>query len=89
MLFSDHVRIKGRAWRSRVLHAEDIAEISIRRFPAVWLHPRILRSPPLTFGLLKPGIWLKPRKGRSYFFRVRDTDELAEVLGAWWGSPVE
>lgn len=89
LLFSDHVRIKGRAWRSRILHAEDIDEISIRRFPSVWLHPRILRSPPLTFGLLKPGIWLKPRKGRSYFFRVRDTDELAEVLGAWWGSPVE
>ena len=89
LLFSDHIRIKSRAWRSRILHAEDIDEISIRRFPRVWLHPRILRSPPQIFGLLKPGIWIKPRKGRSYFFRARDTEELAEVLGEWWGSPVE
>lgn len=89
LLFSDHVRIKSRAWRSRVLHAEDIDEISIRRFPGVWLHPRILRSPPQVFGLLKPGIHLKPRRGRSYFFRTRDTEELADVLGEWWGSPVE
>ena len=89
LLFSDHVRIKSRAWRSRILHAEDIAEISIRRFPGVWLHPRIFRSPPQVFGLLRPGIYLKPRKGRSYFFRTRDTGELAEVLGEWWGSPVE
>lgn len=89
LLFSDHIRIKSRAWRSRILHAEDIDEISIRRFPRVWLHPRILRSPPQIFGLLKPGIWIKPRRGRSYFFRARDTEELAEVLGEWWGSPVE
>ena len=89
LLFSDHVRIKSRAWRSRILHAEDIEEISIRRFPGVWLNLRLLRGPPLTFGLLKPGIYLKPGKGRSYFFRARDTDELAEALGAWWGSPVE
>lgn len=89
LLFSDHVRIKSRAWRSRILHAEDIDEISIRRFPGVWLHPRILRSPPQVFGLLKPGIYLKPRKGRSYFFRARDTGELAEVLSEWWGSPVQ
>lgn len=89
LLFSDHIRIKSRAWRSRVLHAEDIDQISIRRFPRVWLHPRILRSPPQIFGLLKPGIWIKPRRGRSYFFRARDTEELAEVLGEWWGSPVE
>lgn len=89
LLFSDHVRIKSRAWRSRILHADDIEEISIRRFPRVWLHPRILRSPPQVFGLLKPGIHLKPRRGRSYFFRARDTAELAEVLGQWWGRPVE
>ncbi len=89
LLFNDHIRIKSRAWRSRVLQAEDIAEISIRRFPAVWLSPRLLRGPPLVFGLLGSGIYLRPRKGRAYFFRGRDTEELAEVLGAWWGSPVE
>ena len=89
LLFTDHIRIKSRAWRSRPLHAEDIAEISIRRFPGAWLTPRILRGAPLAFGLLKPGIQVRPRKGRSYFFHTRDTEELAEVLGEWWGSPVE
>ena len=49
LLFTDHIRIKSRAWRSRPLHAEDIAEISIRRFPGAWLTPtdppRACRSP--------------------------------------------
>ncbi len=89
LLFTDHIRIKSRAWRSRPLHAEDIADISIRRFPGAWLTPRILRGLPLAFGLLKPGIHLRPRRGRSYFFHTRDTEEMAEVLGEWWGSPVE
>ena len=89
LLFSDHIRIKSRAWGSRALHAEDIEEMSMRRFPGVWLRPAVFRGPPLAFGLRHPGIYLKPRKGRSYFFRSRDTEELAEVLGAWWGSPVE
>ena len=89
LLFTDHIRIKSRAWRSRALHAEEIAEISIRRFPGAWLTPRILLGPPLAFGLLKPGIHVRPHRGRSYFFHARDTEELAEVLGDWWGSPVE
>ncbi len=89
LLFTDHIRIKSRAWRSRALHAEDIADISVDRFPAAWLSPRILRGLPLAFGLLRPGIHLRPRKGRSYFFHTRDTKELAEVLSAWWGSPVK
>ena len=84
LVFEDHVRIKTRAWRSRVLKAEDIAEISMRRFRAVWLTPQLLRGPPLAFGLMRPGIHLRPAKGRSYFFRARDTDELAEVLVSWW-----
>ena len=89
LLFTDHIRIKSRAWRSRALHAEDIADISLGRFRGAWLNPNILRGLPLAFGLLKPGIHLKPIHGRSYFFRTRDTEELAEVLGQWWGSPVE
>ena len=89
LLFDDHVRIKSRAWRSRVLKAEDIAEISVRRFRSIWLTRDILRSPPLAFGLVRPGIYIKPVTGRSYFFRSRDTEELAEVLTAWWVEEVE
>ena len=89
LLFDDHVRIKSRAWRSRILKAEDIAEISVRRFRSVWLSRDILRSPPLAFGLVRPGIYVKPVTGRSYFFRSRDTEELAEVLTAWWVERME
>lgn len=85
LLFTDHVRIKSRAWRSRVLRAGDIAEISVMRFPEVWLSRRLLRGPPLAFGLGRPGIYLRPTKGRGYFFRSRDTEQLAEVLAEWWG----
>ena len=88
LVFNDHVRIKRRAWRSRVLRPEDIADISIRRFPGVWLSRELFRGAPLTFGFLRPGIHLRPVKGRSYFFHSRDTDELAEVLREWWGRPV-
>ena len=84
LLFGDHVRIKSRAWRSRILKPEDIAEISGRRFRHVWLSREILRGPPLAFGLVRLGIYIRPHKGRSYFFRSRDTAELAEVLQGWW-----
>ena len=84
LLFSDHLRIKSRAWRSRILKPEDIAEISVRRFGEVWLSRDVLRSPPLAFGLIRPGIHVRPHTGRSYFFRSRDTKELAEVLMDWW-----
>ena len=87
LLFTDHVRIKSRAWRSRVLRAEDIAEISVMRFREVWLSRRLFRGPPLAFGLGRPGIYLRPVKGRGYFFRSRDTEQLAEVLGEWWVNP--
>ena len=88
LLFDDHVRIKSRAWRSRILKADDIEEIAMERGGGAWLSRGILRSPPLAFGLIRPGIHLRPVKGRSYFFRSRDTVELAEVLGSWWGRPI-
>lgn len=88
LVFSDHLRVKRRAWNSRILEPEDIADISIRRFPGVWLSRELLRGAPLTFGFLRPGIHLRPARGRSYFFRSRDTEELAEVLSEWWGRPV-
>ncbi len=88
LVFSDHVRIKSRAWRSRILEADDIERISMERGFGAWLSRGILRSPPLAFGLIGPGIHLRPVEGRSYFFRTRDTAELAEVLGSWWGRPI-
>lgn len=84
LLFGDHIRIKSRAWRSRILKPEDIAEISVRRFRDVWLTREVFRSPPLAFGLVRLGIHIRPHQGRSYFFRSRDTKELAEVLEDWW-----
>ncbi len=84
LLFDDHARIKSRAWRSRILEPGEIAEISIRRFRSIWLTREVLRGPPLAFGLVRPGIYIKPATGRSYFFRSRDTEELAEVLTSWW-----
>ena len=84
LLFHDHVRIKSRAWRSRILEPGEIAEISVRRFRSMWFTRAIFRGPPLAFGLFRPGIYIKPVKGRGYFFRSRDTEELAEVLTAWW-----
>ncbi len=88
LVFNDHIRIKSRAWRSRILKAEDIEEITMRHGFGLWLSRGVFRSPPLAFGLMRPGIHLRPSKGRSYFFRSRDTAELAEVLGSWWGRPV-
>ena len=88
LVFDDHIRVKSRAWRSRILKAEDIEEMTVRRGLGEWLSRGVLRSPPLAFGLIRPGILLRPVKGRSYFFRTRDTEELAEVLGSWWGRPI-
>ncbi|MDE0473157.1 MAG: pitrilysin family protein [Gammaproteobacteria bacterium] len=88
LIFEDHIRIKSRAWRSRILKADDIEEIALERGLGAWLSRGILRSPPLAFGLLGPGIHLRPVNGRSYFFRSRDTAELAEVLGSWLGRPI-
>ena len=88
LIFEDHIRIKSRAWRSRILKADDIEEIALERGFGAWLSRGVLWSPPLAFGLVGPGIHLRPVKGRSYFFRSRDTTELAEVLGSWWGRPI-
>ena len=80
----DHLRLRSRTWRSRVLRLGDIAEISTRDFRGAWLDPRVLRSVPLAFGLQRHGIHLRPKRGRSYFFRTRNTAEFAEVLQEWW-----
>ena len=84
LVAKDHLRLRSRTWRSRILDADDIAEISTRDFHGVWLSPRAMRTVPLAFGLQRQGIFLRPKRGRSYFFRTRNTDEFAEVLQEWW-----
>jgi hypothetical protein len=88
LVFPDHLRIKSMAYRSRVLRQDDVEEISTRRIHQVWLTKMLFRCVPLTFGLAGPGIYLRPTKGRAFFFRVRNNRELIDVLGEWWGESV-
>ena len=83
LVFSNELRIKSRAWRSRVLLPEDIEDISRLRFRDVWLSRRLFRGVPHAFGLMRPGIYIRPLRGRSYFFRTRHTEEMVDVLN-WW-----
>ncbi|MCH7562352.1 MAG: insulinase family protein [Gemmatimonadetes bacterium] len=83
LVFPDHLRIKGLAYRSRVLEPEDIEDIGPARFGSVWLSKQLPRTTPLTLGLVRPGILLRPVKGRAYFFRVRKSPELLQVLEEW------
>ena len=83
LVFNDQLRIKSRAWRSRVLLPEDIEDISRLRFRDVWLSRRLFRGVPHAFGLMQPGIYIRPLRGRSYFFRTRHTEEMVDVLN-WW-----
>lgn len=88
LVFPDHIRIKSLAYRSRILRPDDVEEISTRRLHQLWLTKTLFRCIPLTFGLAGPGIYLRPTKGRAYFFRTRNSREVIDVLSEWWGEPV-
>ena len=88
LVFPDHLRVKALAYRSRILKPESLEEISLRRFHRVWLSRDLFRCFPMTLGLLRPGIYLRPARGRAYFFRTRDVKELVDVLEAWRGIPL-
>jgi len=83
LVFPDHLRIKGLAYRSRILEPGDIEDIGPARFGSVWFSKQLARTTPLTLGVVRPGILLKPVKGRAYFFRVRNSPELLQVLERW------
>ncbi len=83
LVAQDHLRVRSRIWRSRILKREDIADISIRGFRDVWLTRHLFRCLPLTLGARQPGIYIQPSRGRSYYFRSRDTVELAAILSEW------
>jgi hypothetical protein len=70
LVFDDHARIKYLSYRAL-------------RFRDVWLGRRAFRCAPLALGLLEPGVYLRRRDGRAWFFRVKDRDQcLAALRGA-------
>ena len=83
LVFPDHLLIKSLAYRSRRIEPADLAEVLVSRFHEVWFTKGLFRCIPLTFGLLGPGIYLRPWSGMAYFFRTRNTRELIDLLGQW------
>jgi hypothetical protein len=86
LLFDDHLRVKYLSYRSVAIPLDRLAEMSLLRFPAVWLSKRIWKCVPLTLGLVEPGIYLRRTDGWSYFFNVRDRDELVRLAREIAGS---
>ncbi len=80
LVFEDHLRVKYRSYRSRIITPNDIETITLCRFRDVWFSRNLFTCVPLTFGVLAPGIYLKLRSGRSYFFRVRKNAECQKAL---------
>jgi len=88
LVFPDHIRIKFLAYRSRIIKPDELLELSTRRIQQVWFKKDLFRCIPMAMGLVSPGIYLRPTKGKAYFFRSRDTQELIDVLGGWRGVSV-
>jgi predicted Zn-dependent peptidase len=82
LVFEDHVRIKLRAYRSRIVPLDRIASVSIRRFGDLRRRGRLLRTRLLALGILEPAVHLELDDGHGYFFRVRDNRELVDCIGA-------
>jgi predicted Zn-dependent peptidase len=80
LLFDDRLLIKYFAYRSVSIPLGEIEEVSLTRFPSVWLGKRILKCVPLKFAILSPGIYLRRRRGWNYFFDVRDRVEFSRLL---------
>lgn len=86
LVFDDRLLVKCLAYRSVPVLTRDVEELRWCRFREVWLTRRLWNCVPLTFGLLRPGIYLRARAGRAYFFRVRDNDELLGILSRLLGA---
>ncbi len=80
LVFEDRVLIKYRSYRTVELPLAELDEIGFKRFVEVWLSKRIWRTTPLAFGLFAPAVYLGRPAGRSYYFNVRDPDELISVV---------
>ncbi len=81
LLFDDRVLIKYQSYRSVEVPRDEIEELSLCGFKAVWLTSRIRKCVPLALGATAPAIYLRHRDGWSYYFRVRDMKELLGLLG--------
>jgi hypothetical protein len=88
LVFRDHVRVKSRVYRCRVIPLEHIESVGLRRITDVARRGRLLSTLPLSLGVGPAAVHLEVRGGMGYIFRVRDPVELMEVL-AELGVPVE
>lgn len=88
LVFRDHIRVKSRVYRSRVIPLDDIQSVGRRRIADVARRGRLFSTLPLSLGLGPPAVHLEVRGGLGYLFRVRDPVELLDVLREL-GVPVE
>jgi predicted Zn-dependent peptidase len=79
LLFEDRILIKYLSYRSLPIDLSEVEEFSLLGFRSVWLTRRLWKCVPLTFGIFIPAIYLKRRDGWSYYFNVRDRDELVRL----------
>jgi predicted Zn-dependent peptidase len=87
LVFPDHVRVKNLFYRSRVIPIEDIHVVRRARIFDVARDGLLFRTLPLSWGLASPAVHLQPRHGLGYLARVRDSQELLDVLDGL-GAPV-
>lgn len=80
LVFDDHVRVKYRGFRSRLIPFSAIASISLKRFADLRREGKLLRTRPLGFGVLEPAVHLELESGRGYLFHVRRNQELVSVI---------
>ena len=80
LCFDNGIAIKFLTFRSVSIAATDITEVTRCTFAEMWLSRRLWSSMPLTLGIRTPGILVRTKRGRSYFFKVRDSDECVAAL---------
>ena len=85
LVFTDHVRVKYLAYRSRRIPFDEIRSVRLASLGDV-IGARH-RTVPLALGLREKAIYLELTSGTGYFFRVRDPEELLDVLREL-GAPV-
>jgi hypothetical protein len=80
LVFEDELRMKSLLYASRRIELDRIEEVSLRNGWEVWFSRRIFGCRPLTLGILSPGLYLRVRGGGSWYFRVRRTEELRDLI---------
>ncbi|MBN8722798.1 MAG: insulinase family protein [Acidobacteria bacterium] len=80
LLFKNAIAIKYLSYRAVIIPIDTIKDVSLQKFPSVWLSRRLWKCLPLTLGLFTPGIYLNLNNGWSYFFQIRDKEEFLNLL---------